>query len=56
MSPNNNPPSEARGLSMSIAKPMEVELTWILFKELNTKALQTVNFRFLNFQETPFQA
>ena len=26
----NSPNKKARGLSMSIAKPMEVELTWIL--------------------------
>ena len=54
ISPNKNPPSKARGLSMSMAKAHEggIDLDHVQ----RAKALQTVNFRFLNFQETPFQA
>ena len=36
--------SEARGLSMSISKPKEVELTCILFKGLNHIKLLIVGF------------
>ena len=44
ISPNKNPPSKARGLSMSIAKPMKVELTWILFKGLKHFKLLILGF------------
>ena len=41
ISPNKNP----RVLSMSIAKPMEVELTWILFKGLKHFKLLILGFQ-----------
>ena len=47
ISPNKDPPpppSEARGLLMSIGKPMEVELTWILFKGLKHFRLLILGF------------
>ena len=44
------PLSEARGLTMSIAMPMVVKLTWINGQK------QTVGLRFFHLQETPFQA
>ena len=39
------PLSEVRGLAMSIAKPMEVELTWILFKGLKHFKLLILSFK-----------
>ena len=38
------PRSKARGLSMSICKPKEVELTWILFKGLKYLKLIVLGF------------
>ena len=44
-SPNNTPLSKARGLSMSINMPKEVELTWILFKGLKHLKLVVLGFK-----------
>ena len=40
ISPNKNPPGKA----MSIAKPMEMELTWILLKGLKNFKLLILGF------------
>ena len=47
--------SKASGLSMSLAKSMEVKMALNLCKGLNHFKLLIVS-RFINFQETPFQA
>ena len=46
ISPNKNPPERSKG----VINAMKVELTWMF------KGLKHFNSRFLNFQETPFQA
>ena len=54
ISPNNNPPERSKGVINvnSQAHGGGIEL----YPVQRAKALQTVNFRFLNFQETPLQA
>ena len=53
ISPNKNPPERSRGVINvnSLAHRDGIDLD----PALKVKALQTVNVRFLNFQETPFQ-
>ena len=54
ISPNKNPPERSRGVINvnSLAHRDGIDLG----PALKAKALQTVNVRFLNFQETPFKA
>ena len=54
ISPNKNPPGQSKGVINvnSYAHGGGIDLDPVQ----RAKALQTVNFRFLNYQDTPFQA